>query len=51
MVVELCSGNQNEVKIWIRGHNQTKAVIRQPSSPGKVSVQKLKSKGDAMQSQ
>ena len=21
IVVELCSGNQNEEKIWIRGHN------------------------------
>ena len=20
-VAELCSGNENEVKIWIRGHN------------------------------
>ena len=35
--------------IYTRGI--TTAVIRQPSSPGKVSLQKLKSRGDAMQSQ
>ena len=31
--------------------HEIRAVIRQPSSPGRVSVQKLKSRGDAMQSQ
>ena len=28
MVTELCSGKGNEVKIWIRGHNQKTKICR-----------------------
>ena len=28
MVMELCSGNENELKIWIRGHNQKTKICR-----------------------